>query len=171
MWKYRGQQRPDFATDPGPGQESVWDYPRPPALVPDTRRVIVRWQGQTVVDTQRSYRVLESASPPTFYFPPDSVNRELLAPDDGKSFCEWKGAARYFKLRRNGAELRNVAWCYPQPTAAFKPIAGWLAFYPQQLDCEVGGMPVRAQAGNFYAGWITDDIVGPFKGEAGTTGW
>lgn len=171
MWKHTGGQRPDFAETPGPGQESVWDYPRPPAIVPDARRIEVRAGGRIVAASSRGRRVLETASPPTFYLPPEDVSPGALAPVAGaSSFCEWKGEARYFALAERPA-APPVAWCYPTPTAAFATIAGWLSFYPERIECYVDGERVRAQGGGFYGGWVTKEIVGPWKGGVNTAGW
>ncbi len=171
MWSYRGEQRPAFAKQPGPGQESVWDYPRPPALVADARHITIAWQQIRVVDTRRAFRVLETASPPTFYFPPADVNQALLQAARGSSFCEWKGEARYWNLVGARDTLEAVAWSYSSPTPAFAAIAGWLAFYPHQLDCRVDQQPVRPQGGAYYGGWVTREIVGPWKGDPGTGSW
>jgi uncharacterized protein (DUF427 family) len=172
MWQYRGRERPPIASKPGPGQESVWDYPRPPRLALDTRRVKVSAAGIAVADSRRAIRVLETASPPTFYLPPDDVDLSLLAPATGGSTCEWKGRAAYWSLLLpDGTCLQSVAWSYPHPTPAFAAIAGWLSFYPARLQCEVAGERVRSQPGGFYGGWVTDEIVGPYKGEPGTGHW
>ncbi|MEO7386969.1 MAG: DUF427 domain-containing protein [Gammaproteobacteria bacterium] len=171
MWEFDGRNRPAFALPPAAGQESVWDYPRPPRLKPDTRRVEV-WHGtQRIADTTRAWRVLETASPPTFYLPGDDVTMALLRSISDSSFCEWKGAATYFALADGGAPGQTVAWSYPRPTAAFAGIAGFLSFYPGRLQCRVAGEIVRPQPGGFYGGWVTDEILGPFKGEPGTGHW
>ena len=169
MWQYRGQARPDFAQEPADGQESVWDYPRPPAVVADDRTVEVLIDGETVARTTRARRVLETASPPTFYLPPDDVDESKLVVVPGGSWCEWKGEARYFAPASHPRQ--PVAWCYPAPTPAFEAIAGWLSFYPGRVECRVDGERVRPQDGGFYGGWVTDEIVGPWKGEHGTGGW
>jgi uncharacterized protein (DUF427 family) len=170
MWDYRGQRRPDFAEAPGPGQESVWDYPRPPALAPDDRTVEVREGTTLIARSTGACRVLETASPPTFYLPPDDVDFDQLVRVAGGSWCEWKGEARYFAsaARPDGPP---VAWAYPSPTPAFATISGWLAFYPGRIECRVDNERVRPQEGGFYGGWVTDEIVGPWKGEPGTGGW
>jgi len=154
--------------EPGPGQESVWDYPRPPALVLSDRRVEVRHGDVLVASTRAAYRVLETSHPPTWYLPPDSVAGGVLTPAGGRgSWCEWKGQARYFDV--DGVE--RAAWAYDDPTPGFRDIAGYLAFHPALLDCSVDGQPVTPQEGGFYAGWVTDDVVGPFKGVPGSMGW
>ena len=162
-------QRPPSAEIPGPGQESVWDYPRPPAIRRDDRRIEVRDGDNVVASSPRSYKVMETASPPTFYLPRDAVNFDLLVPLHQTTYCEWKGTATYWGLKRNPAE--PVAWCYERPRARFDSITGHIAFYPGQVDCYVGSELARTQAGRFYGGWITSDVVGPFKGEPGTGHW
>ncbi|MEX1279820.1 MAG: DUF427 domain-containing protein [Acidimicrobiia bacterium] len=156
---------------PGPGQESVWDYPRPPALVADDREVVIRLDGIEVARTRHAYRVLETSHPPTWYLPPDDVDRLLLEPGRGSSICEWKGRATYWDLVVGDRRLENVAWSVPEPTARFRPIADHLAFYPAELDITVDGIPVEPQPGGFYGGWITPEVVGPFKGGPGSWGW
>jgi uncharacterized protein (DUF427 family) len=170
MWTYRGQQRPDFAEEPGPGQESVWDYPRPPAIDPAPQAVKVSAGERLLAGTQNALRVLETASPPTVYLPPEDVNFDLLRPVAGRSFCEWKGQAQYWALAdsRDGVA---IGWSYPAPTNAFKAIAGWISFYPGRVACLLNNERVRAQEGGFYGGWVTDNIKGPWKGQAGTGGW
>ena len=170
-WRLRGQARPRGAVEPGPGQESVWDYPRPPVIVADPRLVQVKLDGRLIAETRAAQRVLETASPPTFYLPPDAVRGDCLRPAGGSSFCEWKGRARYFDVCVDEHCVENAAWSYPEPFAEFTAIRNCLAFYPHRIACYVDGERVRAQAGGFYGGWITDEIVGPFKGEPGTSGW
>lgn len=171
IWQFRGQTRPPGAVEPGPGQESVWDYPRPPAVVDDTRLVQVRLDDTLIAETRAAKRVLETASPPTFYLPPESVDVAYLRPETGHSFCEWKGRASYFGICVGDHCVGQAAWCYPEPLRPFSAIKDYLAFYPDRLACYVDGERVRAQTGGFYGGWITDEIVGPFKGEPGTGGW
>lgn len=168
MWKHTGSERPDFAEVPGPGQESVWDYPRPPALVEDTRRVEVFADGMLIASTKRAFRVLETASPPTFYLPPDSILSGSLEPVAGRSVCEWKGEAVYLALCDT---TLPVVWSYPEPKPAFAALRDFVGFYPGRVACFVDGKRVRPQPGGFYGGWITDEIVGPVKGEPGTGHW
>ena len=170
MWPYRGQKRPDFADLPGPGQESVWDYPRPPKLAPDSRLVEVYSGDQVVVSSVGTCRVLETASPPTFYIPPQDVNWDLLVSASGNSVCEWKGAAQYWRLSANPT-VGVAGWSYPDPRPAFEQLIDHISFYPAVLACYVSGERVRAQSGQFYGGWITNEIVGPFKGDPGTEHW
>ena len=149
--------------------ESVWDYPRPPALQRDARLVEVKESEATIASTNAAYRVLETASPPTFYIPVDDVDLDRLVETPGTSVCEWKGMARYWALAREPAV--PIAWSYPRPRPRFDRIRGYLAFYPGRVECFVEGERVRAQAGGFYGGWITSEIAGPFKGEPGTGHW
>ncbi len=168
MWTFKGQRRPDFAISPGPGQESVWDYPRPPALVDCTRPVRVLAGTEVLAQSTRALRVLETASPPTVYLPPDDVDLTLLVAAQGSSHCEWKGVANYYSLTDGGPV---VAWQYRQPSPTFAAMAGYLSFYPGRVTCMLGDETVQAQAGDFYGGWVTTDIVGPFKGDPGTGHW
>jgi uncharacterized protein (DUF427 family) len=170
-WQLRGQTRPAGAVEPGPGQESVWDYPRPPLIMDDTRLVQVRLNDVLIAETRAARRVLETASPPTFYLPPESMQFDCLQPDTESSFCEWKGQATYFSVCAGKHCVKNAAWTYPEPFAEFTAIRNYLAFYPGRLECYIDGERVRAQAGGFYGGWITGEVVGPFKGEPGTSGW
>ena len=156
---------------PGPGQESCWDYPRPPALEPSPRLVRVMHGQHTIAETRQAYRVLETSHPPTWYLPPESIDMSALQPSRMTSACEWKGHARYFDLMRDGARIEQVGWSYPQPTQRFAAIAGYVAFYGSKLTCFVDDEPVTSQPGDFYGGWITSDVVGPFKGGRGTWGW
>ncbi|MCX7893944.1 MAG: DUF427 domain-containing protein [Burkholderiales bacterium] len=156
---------------PGPGQESVWDYPRPPRLEPVARRVRVVFGGRTVADSTRALRVLETSHPPTYYVPRADVAAGALEPAAGESFCEWKGTACYFDVVAGERRAPRAAWSYPEPFPAFAPIAGYVAFYAGPMDaCYVGDERVRPQPGRFYGGWITADVVGPFKGEPGSRG-
>ena len=170
MWEFSGGRRPDFAATPSPGQESVWDYPRPPALVRDDREVTVMANGAELARSRRCFRVLETASPPTWYVPAQDVAQQQLLAAPGSSFCEWKGAAIYWCLAANPTS-EPVAWSYPEPARAFAELAGAYAFYPGRVECFVDGERVRPQPGHFYGGWVTDDIAGPWKGEPGTGHW
>ena len=166
MWKDQGKERPDCALIPGPDQESVWDYPRPPALMPDNRGVEVRGkEGVLIARSDSSIRVLETASPPTFYLAPEAL-LEPLTIIEGSSFCEWKGRATYFSYQNV-----RLAWRYDNPSDRFSRIDGWYSFYASLVDCYVDGIKVAAQQGDFYGGWITPEVVGPFKGDPGTLGW
>ena len=172
MWRHVGSDRPAFAMPPGAGQESVWDYPRPPRLVPDSREVIVLAGDVEIARSRRALRLLETASPPGFYLPAQDVHTALLTPAAAASQCEWKGQAAYWSVQPPGGDaLDNVAWSYPNPLVPYEALAGHFGFYPQRLACFVGGVRVQPQPGRFYAGWITPDVVGPFKGTAGSGGW
>lgn len=158
---------------PGLGQESVWDYPRPPALEPTSKHLKILLGDTVIAETNRAYRVLETSHPPVYYFPPEDIRmHHLQANASGQSFCEWKGAARYWDSILDNYTIPRLAWSYPGPSQRFRPIAGFLAFYPSKATaCYVNDEKVQAQAGDFYGGWITEDIIGPFKGEPGTWGW
>jgi uncharacterized protein (DUF427 family) len=150
----------------------VWDYPRPPRIEPVARRVRVVFAGETVAESRRALRLCETASPPTVYLPPEDVRTDLLRESPRHTFCEWKGAARYYTLRVGDRESRDAAWSYPEPHAPFEALRGWIAFYPGRVDaCWMDDERVRPQPGAFYGGWITRGIKGPFKGEPGTEGW
>jgi uncharacterized protein (DUF427 family) len=158
---------------PRAGQESVWDYPRPPRLEKSRRPVRVESGGRVIAESGRALRVLETSHPPVYYIPPEDIDMSLLRPDpDRASHCEFKGRARYWDLVIDGEVRRSVAWSYPDPSPAFAPLRDHLAFYASRVDaCFVGEERVQAQEGDFYGGWITAEIVGPFKGAPGTWGW
>ncbi|MFI5932186.1 DUF427 domain-containing protein [Actinoplanes sp. NPDC051494] len=148
--------------------ESVWDYPRPPRLERTTARVTITHAGQVVVDSDRCWRVLETSHPPVYYVPRDEIAPGVLREAPGRSFCEFKGDATYWDL----GTVRQAGWSYENPTEGYADLAGAVAFYPSRVgECRVDGELVRAQDGDFYGGWITPDIAGPFKGGPGTTGW
>ena len=170
-WHHTGRQRPEFALAPRPGQESVWDYPRPPRMAADVRVVRVVAFGVSIAATHRAVRVLETGSPPTFYLPPDDVRTDLLAPDPTTTYCEWKGHAAYFSVCVGGRTIAQAAWRYSGPYSGYESIAGYFAFYPQKLACYVGEERVRPQPGAYYGGWVTREVVGPFKGQPGTEEW
>src|SRR6478735_8665533 len=165
-WQYDGRTRPPFAIAPGPGEESVWDYPRPPRLEPEPRTVVVRVGDVLVGRSRACVRVLETASPPTIYMPPGDLVPGGLEAAAGASRCEWKGEARYWTVVAGGERLTRAGWSYPHPFPEFALLAGFVAFYPGRVECLVDDVRVRAQPGGFYGGWITPEIVGPFKGEA-----
>jgi uncharacterized protein (DUF427 family) len=171
QWRWRGACRPPFADIPTEGQVSVWDFPRPPELVSDAREIVVRWGELEVARTRAAWAVRETAHPPTFYLPLADVQRGLLRPAGGGSFCEWKGPAQYWDLVDGARRLAQVAWSYPQPLAGAEPLSECIAFYAHHLDCSVGGFKVLAQPGDFYGGWITPELTGPFKGEPGSGAW
>jgi uncharacterized protein (DUF427 family) len=147
--------------------ERVWDYPRPPAVVPCERRVRVELGGRVVADSVRAVRVLETSHPPVIYIPRDDIADVLTPSLASPTWCEFKGRARY--LDHGG---RAVAWTYPEPAPGYEALRGHVAFYPGRVDAAwLDEERVRAQEGDFYGGWITDDLVGPFKGPPGTHGW
>jgi uncharacterized protein (DUF427 family) len=158
--------------DPAPGQESVWDYPRPPRLEDVDKKVKVVFGGVTLAYTTRAKRVLETSHPPVYYVPPADIRMEHLKPAGGRSFCEWKGVARYYDLETEERSEPRAAWFYPDPEHAYASVKDYVAFYPSLMDaCWVDGEKVEAQEGDFYGGWVTSEIVGPFKGGPGTWGW
>ena len=156
---------------PRPGQESVWDYPRPPRLEWSGRHVVVASGGITIADSRRTLRVLETSHPPTWYIDPRDVDLDLLEAAPGRSWCEWKGQAVYWTVRAGDAVAEGGAWSYPSPSAPYEELVDHVAFYPSRFECSVDGERVRPQPGEFYGGWVTDDVCGPFKGEPGTRGW
>ena len=159
-------------TEPQPGQESVWDYPRPPRLEHSTKHIEIVFNGVKIADTHNAIRILETSHPPTYYIPPQDIKTEYLTPTNRATLCEFKGRASYYTLSVNGKTETNVGWYYTQPASGYEDMAGYVAFYPGRMEaCYVDGEQVQAQAGDFYGGWITHDIIGPFKGEAGTWGW
>lgn len=157
---------------PGQGQESVWDYPRPPRVERTADRIVVRLGGETIVDTTDAVRVLETSHPPVYYLPRNAFGDGTLEKAPGSSFCEFKGAAKYLSVRGGDSVAESAAWYYPTPNPGYELLVDRIAVYPSGMDsCEVAGEPVVAQAGDFYGGWITSRVVGPFKGEPGTLGW
>lgn len=170
-WRYTGRARPSFAIIPQPNQESVWDYPRPPRIERDAREVIVRTGETVIARSNRSLRVLETASPPTFYLPPEDVHVQLLVSSSGGSRCEWKGEARYWSVVVEKQRLERAAWSYPHPLPGFEPVRDYFSFYPALAACYVDSAKVKPQPGRFYGGWVTPEVVGPFKGEPGTEDW
>lgn len=157
---------------PGPGQESVWDYPRPPRVEPVTSRLAVVLGGETIAATTRGYRVLETSHPPNYYFPIEDVAPGVLERTGGASFCEFKGRAHYSTVRGGGCIEPDAAWGYDQPSTGYEVLAGHVAFYASRMDtCLVDGERVTPQPGDFYGGWITSSVTGPFKGGPGSAGW
>lgn len=170
----RARPAPGAIVRPGPGQESVWDYPRPPRIEPAGKAGGVAFNGHVIASSGGLLKVVETASPPTYYFPPEDVDGDCLAESAHTTFCEWKGRATYWHVVVKGARIENAAWTYRDPltdVADYTPLRGRVAFYPQQLDCTLGGQRIEAQQGRFYGGWISPDITGPFKGPPGTGNW
>jgi uncharacterized protein (DUF427 family) len=156
----------------GPGQESVWDYPRPPRVERSDELVEVRLGGRVVARSDRTLRVLETSHPPTYYLPEDAFAPGVLQPVEGRTYCEYKGVAAYYDLVAGEVVAPRAAWTYPAPTAGFEQILGHVAVMPGAVDsCTVDGEVVRPQEGGFYGGWVTSRVVGPFKGGPGTWGW
>lgn len=162
-----------IARDPvGQGQESVWDYPRPPAVDPTSDRVEVVLGGEVVAATTAALRVLETSHPPTYYLPLDAFAEGSLVPVAGTTFCEFKGTASYFDVVSGDVRAPRAAWTYRRPSSGYESILDFVAVMPGQVDrCTVDGEVVRPQDGGFYGGWVTSRVVGPFKGAPGTRGW
>ncbi len=158
---------------PKPGQESVWDYPRPPRVEPVSTHLRIVFNNNVIADTNEGYRVLETSHPPVYYLPPKSILAGVLRPIQRPStFCEFKGGATYWDVVVGDAVAQGAAWSYPKIRKGYEAIQDYLAFYPSKMGaCYVGDERVQAQEGDFYGGWITSKIVGPFKGGAGTWGW
>ena len=167
----RENHHPD--PDPvSPGQESVWDYPRPAICEPSSRRIEIVHCGVKLVDTQNAWRTLETSHPPTYYIPQSEIDMDYLRPNARRTLCEWKGQARYFDLVIGEDRIPALAWSYTQPTEPFDPIRDFLAFYPDPLDsCLVDGKQITPQQGQFYGGWISPYECGPFKGGPGSQFW
>lgn len=158
--------------EPSEGQESVWSYPRPPRLEPFAERLRVVLGGQTIADTTRGYRVLETSHPPVYYFPPEDIEEGVLRRVRQQSFCEFKGLAHYYDVHSSKSVVPSAAWGYDDPVGRFAPLKGHVAFYCAPMDaCYVGDEQAQPQPGGFYGGWITSKVVGPFKGIPGSMGW
>lgn len=157
---------------PKAGQESVWDYPRPPLLESVTERLRIIFNGVQIADTTRAYRVLETSHPPTYYIPREDIKTGILKAEARQTVCEFKGVANYWTVSVDGKIASHCAWSYENPNTPYAPLKGYLSFYAEPMDaCYVGDEKVTPQPGNFYGGWITSKIVGPFKGGPGTWGW
>ena len=152
-------------------KESVWDYPRPPRVEPVASHVRVEHAGEIVAESDRALRVLETASPPAIYLPPADVESQLLEPAEGHTVCEWKGLASYFDVVGGGSRSERAAWTYPKPNLDYSGLRDYIAFNAGRVECYLGEERVRPQHGEFYGGWITDEIAGPVKGEPGSEGW
>jgi uncharacterized protein (DUF427 family) len=156
----------------GPGEESVWDYPRPPRLEDTGKHIEVVFNGVMITDTRRAKRVLETSSPPVYYIPPEDVKREYFTLTERSTYCEWKGGASYYTIMVGDRSAPNAAWTYLDPLPEFRDIAGYIAIYPTPMDaCYVDGEAVTPQPGRYYGGWVTHEIRGPFKGEPGSERW
>ncbi|CAN5795618.1 DUF427 domain-containing protein [soil metagenome] len=165
--------RPPASPDEVPeGKESVWDYPRPPRLEPLARRVRVIVDNRPIVDSNNALRVLETSHPPTIYVPPDDVVVEYFRSATQRSRCEFKGEARYWDIVIDDIVLPAAAWSYPSPAPGYEAISGYISVFPGRVDaCYLDDERVQPQEGDFYGGWITSEILGPFKGPPGTRGW
>lgn len=171
-WRKFERTRPTGIVVAGPGQESVWDYPRPPRVEPVAARVRVEFEGLTIADTNRALRVCETSSPPCYYVPPADILMAHLEPSERTSFCEWKGLASYWAVRVGARHAKDAAWSYPDPDDGFEAIRDYIAFYPRRMDaCWLGPDRVTPQPGFYYGGWVTPNLVGPFKGVPGSEGW
>jgi uncharacterized protein (DUF427 family) len=155
-----------------PGQESVWDYPRPAIALATDAHIVIEHGGQVIADTRNTVRVLETSHPPNYYIPPHDIAEGVLRRAGGSSFCEWKGAAKYWDVVVEDEVLEQVGWSYPNPTASFAILADFIAFYAAPFDrCLMDGEVVTPQPGEFYGGWITSKVAGPFKGRPGSRLW
>jgi len=172
---WRFARRPSGIVVPGPGQESVWSFPRPPRVEPVARRVTVALGDHAIADSRRAERVVETAGAPCYYVPPEDCDLAALARTERWSVCEWKGVAWTYDVSAGGRRLRGAAWTYPDPLddlgCGFARIAGWFAFYATELVCALDGERVTPQPGGFYGGWVSADLTGPIKGVAGSSGW
>lgn len=156
----------------GPGQESVWAYPRPAIAEPTGARITIEHAGTIVADTRSAVRTLETSHPPSYYIPPADIAPGVLRRAAGSSFCEWKGAATYWDVVIGDLVIPRVGWSYPSPTAPFAMLRDHVSFYAAPFDrCSVDGETVTPQPGEFYGGWITSDLAGPFKGVPGSRFW
>ncbi len=164
--------RPTDIVAPREGEESVWDYPRPPRVEPEERRVRVELEGAVLASSRRALRVLETSSPPTLYVPPSDVRVDCLVPIPGRSLCEWKGLATYWQVQLDGRTVEAIAWSYPDPFPEYAVLRNWFSFFPARADgCWLGDERVRPQPGEYYGGWVTKGVVGPFKGAPGSESW
>ena len=157
---------------PAIGQESVWDYPRPPRIERSSKHIRVVLDGTVVAETRRAIRVLETSHPPVYYIPRGDTKLECLKPASGQTQCEWKGGAVYFDVIVAETVRPRAAWSYPNPTGDAELLRDCIAFYCSAMsECWVDNQRATPQPGSFYGGWITSDVVGPFKGSPGTEGW
>jgi len=171
-WQYTGAQRPEFAESPGAGQESVWDFPRPPRCEAVAELVEVRAQGVVIARTQRAQRVLETAGAPTYYIPPEDVDLTRIRFGARSSVCEWKGRAQVLDVLGNDGEaIVGAGWRYVEMFRAFVHLYQWCAFYPALVDCFLGEQAVTAQPGGYYGGWVTPSLAGPIKGAPNSSAW
>lgn len=171
-WRNFPRQRPPYIETPGPGQESVWDYPRPPRPEPVDNRIRVEFAGAIIADSRRAIRVLETSSPPVYYIPPDDIAQAHLVASTRSALCEWKGMSQYWSVKVGDRLAENAGWSYRDPWEGFEQLRDYIAFNASKMDaCFVDGQRVTPQPGSYYGGWITPNIVGPFKGLPGTERW
>ena len=164
-----GHPKPDPVA---PGQESVWDYPRPAIAESTDRRIQILHRRTMLVDSKNAWRTLETSHPPTYYIPRSDIAMEYLEPNPRRTLCEWKGQAHYFDIVIGDERLEAAVWSYPQPTPGFASIRDYCAFYPDALEaCSVDGEIITPQPGGFYGGWISQYEAGPFKGVPGSRFW
>ncbi len=172
FWQRVMRKRPSAIIAPKPGQESVWDYPRPPELETVGQSIRVEFADVVIAESLNAFRVIETASPPVYYIPAADVNVEYMNPSSHQTFCEWKGTATYYSIAVGEREVDAAAWSYSKPSQAFAEIRGYFAFNAKRVDaCFVGDERVTPQPGEYYGGWITSTVVGPFKGEPGSESW
>jgi len=171
-WRNFKRKMPENIITPGPGQESIWDYPRPPKVELFTKKIRVEFADKVIAETNKSYKVMETSSPPCYYIAQDDINMDCLFKSAYKTLCEWKGSARYWSIRIGDKISKNAGWSYPKPWEGFEDIKDYIAFFAGRVDgCYIGDEKVVPQSGDFYGGWITSNIVGPFKGDPGTEHW
>jgi uncharacterized protein (DUF427 family) len=170
-WRYRGDERPAFAEPVAAGEESAWDFPRPPRCEPVTAELRVVHADRPLASTRRGVRILETAGAPTYYFPPEDVDSTLLVDLPSQSLCEWKGLATSFALSELPGASRAIGWRYESTFPEFVSIRAWSAFYPGLLACFIGTEQVQAQPGGYYGGWVSANLKGPIKGEPGSESW
>lgn len=170
-WRYRGTERPPFAEPTGPGQRSVWDFPRPPRIVPITSELRVEYAGDVIAQTTRGVEVLETAGAPTYYFPPDDVVAARIILTTRSFHCEWKGISNAVDVAVNGQHMGDAGWQLTAAYPEFADLLGWTAFYPQRVACFRDGERATAQPGGYYGGWVTSDLTGPIKGGPDSGGW
>lgn len=171
-WRNIQRERPADIITPGPGQESVWDYPRPPVVEPVSVRLQVWYAGVTIADTTHGLRVLETSSPPVYYIPQEDVRTDFLTQMIHTTLCEWKGIATYWNVSVRGRRQEAIGWSYDDPEPGYERLKRHYAFYPSLVDsCIVGNEQAQPQPGDYYGGWVTANIVGPFKGPPGTERW
>ena len=157
---------------PKPGQESVWDYPSPARWGNSNKQIKIICNGIILASSNQAKRVIETSHPPTYYIPSQDIQMQYLVATSKKSWCEWKGKSSYYDISIGEKYIPSAAWSYCEPTLEFSHLKDHYSFYAGLMDhCYIDGELVIPQPGNFYGGWITSDIVGPFKGESGTFGW